>query len=81
MRKQELLHVHQLLSLVRRNLETEESVPPDAFTAYDALGVAPNGCNRNKRDHEVAIHRLLTGIETVIEARTGDDHADPPLVH
>ncbi|MFC4405563.1 UPF0058 family protein [Haloarchaeobius iranensis] len=81
MRKQELLHVHQLLNLVRRDMETGESVPPDAFAAYDTLGVSPNACNRNKRDHEAAIHRLLAGIETAIEARTEDEPTDPPLVH
>lgn len=81
MRKQELLHVHQLLSAVRRTLETEESVPPAAFAAYDALGVGPNACNRNKRDHEVAIRRLLAGIETAIEARSEDEVVEPPLAH
>ncbi|WP_435360785.1 UPF0058 family protein [Haloarchaeobius sp. DFWS5] len=69
MRKQELLHLHQLLSKVRTFLETEESVPADAFRAYDDFGVGPNAFNRQKDDHERAIRHLLDGIVTALEAR------------
>ncbi|WP_439025757.1 UPF0058 family protein [Haloarchaeobius sp. DT45] len=69
MRKQELLHLHQLLSKIRSVVETEESVPPGAFAAYDAYGVGPYSFNRQKADHEEAIRRLLRGIVATIEAR------------
>ncbi|WP_435345331.1 UPF0058 family protein [Haloarchaeobius sp. HRN-SO-5] len=81
MRKQELLHLHRLLYAVRTSLETEESVSREAFAAYDDLGVWPTACNRNKRDHEIAIQHLLSGIETAIESRSDDAPPDTPLVH
>ncbi|WP_435317713.1 UPF0058 family protein [Haloarchaeobius sp. TZWSO28] len=70
MRKQELLHLHQLLSKIRSVIETEGPVPPGAFAPYDEYGVGPYSFNRQKADHEEAIYRLLDGIVATIEART-----------
>ncbi|WP_267642730.1 UPF0058 family protein [Haloarchaeobius amylolyticus] len=68
MRKQELLHLHQLLSQIRSVVETDEPVPPGAFTPYDEFGVGPYSFNRQKADHEEAIYRLMAGIVATIEA-------------
>ena len=80
MHKQELLHLHRLLHAVRCSLETEEWVPEDAFVAYDDLCTGPYACNQNKREHKVAISRLLTCIETAIEARPEEEATGELLV-
>lgn len=68
MRKQELLHVHQLLALTREELSVREPVPGDPFAAYDDLGVSPFAFDRAKEDHEAAIARLVAGFERLFDA-------------
>jgi hypothetical protein len=81
MRKQELLHLHQLMFVVRGALETEGAVPDGAFTTYEDLGVWPTACNRTKREHELAIGHLLDGILSVVESQDADEPTGSPLVH
>lgn len=78
MRKQELLHVHQLLALTREELTARESAPDDPFADYDDLGVSPFAFDRAKGDHVVAIGSLVQGFDRLfatIETREG---VEPP---
>ncbi|WP_435335045.1 UPF0058 family protein [Haloarchaeobius sp. TZWWS8] len=76
MRKQELLHLHQLLYSVRTYLEADAPVPTGAFAEYDAYGVGPNAFDRQKGDHEAAIRRLLAGIVATIADRREAESRD-----
>ena len=67
MRAQELIHFHGLLFEIRRYLEREGEVSPDAFTRYDANGVRPNHIHRGKAAHERAIALLLDGFANGLE--------------
>lgn len=71
MRKRDLLHLHSLLSLVRRWLAERGEEPAGAYDAYEALDVSPTGLDRRKREHERAVQALLDGIETTIESTDG----------
>lgn len=81
MRKQELLHVHQLLALLREELAAREPVPEDAFAAYDDFGVSPFAFDHAKEDHEAAIALLVDGFDAVFAALdSGREDAEPPAL-
>ena len=66
MKKQELVHLHELFAEVRRSVESE-TTPKGAFRAYEELGVRPTAIHRSKDDHHEAIRRLLSGLTQTIE--------------
>lgn len=68
MRKQELLHLHELLFLVREDLIERGVAPRDAFAAYEENGVGPSAFNLGKAEHERAIRLLRAGIVRSIAA-------------
>lgn len=80
MRKQALVHLHELLVLVRRHLEERDGtpVPPGAFDAYDDYGVGPTAVAERKDRQREAIDRLLEGLYTVTARRTAADAATAP---
>lgn len=69
MRKDELLHVHQLLAALKRDIERRGDVDPEAIAAYDELSVSPVAAYAQKGDHEKAV----TSLATALAASVSDD--------
>ena len=66
MKKQSLIHIHQLLAIVQDAVTSHNETPPDAFDAYVQYGVRPTHIHRSKDQHKEAIWLLLEGINRTI---------------
>jgi hypothetical protein len=75
MKKQELIHLHGLLSEVRTQLETWESTEVEA-SEYESMGVRPTSIHRSKTDHKAAVFEIANGITTAME-ETEAEHVAP----
>lgn len=62
MRKDELVHLHSLLALVRTEYERRGDAVPGAFAAYDDMDVSPMAVYGSKTDHERAVRALARGL-------------------
>lgn len=71
MRKDESLHLHGLLALVRTEFERRGAASPEAFETYDALDVSPMAVYGSKSDHERAVLALARALAA--EADESDD--------
>ncbi|MXR43309.1 metal-binding protein [Halobaculum sp. WSA2] len=65
MKKQELIHLHGLLSEVRS--EYEQWGTDIDLTEYKELGVKPTSIHRSKTDHKAAVFKLASGITSSAE--------------
>ncbi|MFD1566534.1 UPF0058 family protein [Halolamina litorea] len=75
MKKQELIHLHGLLSEVRA--EYEESEETLDLEGYEAYGVQPTSIHRSKTDHKHAVFELVNGLtESLSEQETVTPTAD-----
>lgn len=63
MKKQELIHLHGLLSEVRGEYEGEDL----DLSEYDAFGVQPTSIHRSKTDHKKAVFKLAGGLTDSFE--------------
>ena len=71
MKKQELIHLHRLLSEVHTQMEAWEDEELD-ISEYEAMGVRPTSIHRSKTDHKAAVFEIAAGITTAMqEAETG----------
>lgn len=61
MRKQELIHLHDLLAEVQRYLG-EEDVRAIDLAEYESLGTVPTSFHRNKGAHQAAVFTLAEAI-------------------
>ncbi|QHS18231.1 UPF0058 family protein [Halopenitus persicus] len=60
MKKQELIHLHGLLSEVRKQCEHwDEDLD---LEEYETMGVKPTSIHKSKTDHKAAVFKLATGI-------------------
>jgi hypothetical protein len=71
MRKDELVHLHTLLALVREEYERRDDPPPGTFEACDDLDVTPVAVYGSKADHQRAVKTLARGLATAVESRSG----------
>ena len=62
MRKQELIHVHELFAAVERFCECELGVSVDA-PEYESMRVRPNAIHVSKARHETAVFHLAEAID------------------
>lgn len=67
MKKQELIHLHGLLSEVRAECEETESIDLD-LSEYQNLGVQPTSIHRSKTDHKAAVFKLARGLTSSMES-------------
>ncbi|WP_435063746.1 UPF0058 family protein [Halobaculum sp. EA56] len=65
MKKQELIHLHGLLSEVRSEYEAWGAELD--LTEYQDLGVKPTSIHRSKTDHKAAVFKLASGITASAE--------------
>lgn len=63
MKKQELIHLHGLLSEVRAQFEAWDECEGTS-EAYREIGVQPTSIHRSKTDHKRAVFALVEGITT-----------------
>jgi hypothetical protein len=61
MKKQELIHLHGLLSEVRQQCETWEGGAFD-LSEYESTGVRPTSIHKSKTAHKAAVFELTHGI-------------------
>lgn len=61
MKKQELIHLHGLLSEVRGEYEGEGE-PEIDLSEYREFGVQPTSIHRSKTDHKRAVFELTRGL-------------------
>ncbi|MFA9518002.1 UPF0058 family protein [Halopenitus sp. H-Gu1] len=65
MKKQELIHLHGLLSEVRKQCEYwNEDLD---LEEYETMGVKPTSIHKSKTDHKAAVFKLAKGITTPME--------------
>ena len=76
MKKQELIHLHGLLSEVRA--EYEGSGEPELdLSDYEEFGVQPTSIHRSKTDHKRAVFELIHGLtDSISEEETVRATAD-----
>lgn len=77
MRKQELIHMHGLLVVVRQHLAEQDDIeiPTGAFDAYDDYGVGPTAIAKRKDVHKEAVDRLLEGLQMALTTQQGAANA------
>jgi hypothetical protein len=66
MKKQELIHLHGLLSEVHTQMETWEDDDVD-ISEYESMGVRPTSIHRSKTDHKAAVFKMANGITAAME--------------
>ncbi|WP_266081777.1 UPF0058 family protein [Haladaptatus caseinilyticus] len=78
MKKQELIHLHGLLSEVRTRFETKTDSESD-FSSYDEQKTRPTSIHHSKNDHRNAVLTIaddLTANMMKTESKTVAPHAD-----
>ena len=73
MKKDELVHLHSLLSLVETELSGRGVVASADLRAYEDLDVSPMAVYGSKADHEAAVMALARGLGDACEGPAGDD--------
>ena len=71
MKKQELIHLHGLLSEVRAQFEAWDECEGTS-ESYRELGVRPTSIHRSKTDHKHAVFALVEGITSDLSETTED---------
>jgi hypothetical protein len=66
MRKQELVHLHALYTLVREHVTAREDPAPGAFESSADIDVSPAAIYRSKRAHRRAVLQLAADVATVV---------------
>lgn len=78
MKKDELVHLHSLLTCLRAEFERREDPPEGAFAQYDDLAVSPMAVYGSKADHARAVRALAGALAALADAddfQTGRDRA------
>lgn len=70
MKKDELVHLHGLLSLLREEYERRGIASPSDFAAYDELGISPVAVYGSKDEHARAVQALASALASVTEEST-----------
>lgn len=73
MKKQELIHLHGLLSEVRSECTDRGDLD---LNEYESFGVQPTSIHRSKTDHKTAVFKLADGLTTSFEAEQVTQAAD-----
>ena len=68
MKKQELIHLHSLLSEV--HVQCEKWNKSFEIKEYESLGIKPTSIHKSKTDHKDAVFKLAEGIKSEINDDT-----------
>jgi hypothetical protein len=71
MKKQELIHLHGLLSEVHAQMEAWEGTELDV-SEYESMGVRPTSIHRSKTDHKAAVFEISNGITAAMDEVEAD---------
>jgi hypothetical protein len=71
MRKDELVHLHGLLTVLRAECE-RRGMSPEAFAAYDELDVSPMTVYGSKAEHATAVQALTSALAAVSDSGSAD---------
>jgi hypothetical protein len=83
MKKDELVHLHRLLTVLRTEYERRGVATEESFAAYEDLGVSPMAVYGSKDDHARAVQALASALAAASESGDGEsagvdrDHARP----
>ncbi|ELZ26098.1 metal-binding protein [Halogeometricum pallidum JCM 14848] len=83
MKKNELVHLHALLTCVAEDFVDRGVVDADAFAEYRALGISSRSLRASREDHETAVRRLAETLSSAAAedpdcGAPGDTHLSPP---
>lgn len=73
MKKQELIHLHGLLSEVRSACEDGTELD---LSEYEAFDVQPTSIHRSKTDHKTAVFKLANGLTASFDGEQVTQAAD-----
>jgi hypothetical protein len=73
MKKQELIHLHGLLSEVRSECIDRRELD---LGEYESFGVQPTSIHRSKTDHKTAVFKLANGLTSSLETEQVTQAAD-----
>ena len=76
MKKDELVHLHSLLTLLRAEFERREDPPDGAFAHYADLDVSPMAVYGSKAEHTRAVQALAGPLAALAEADDPQEVAD-----
>ena len=71
MKKNELVHLHALLTCVAGDFVERGVVDAEAFSEYRALGVSSRSLRASRADHEAAVRLLVDVLATAAEEAGG----------
>ncbi len=78
MKKQELIHLHGLLTEVRNKFNQQTNFPVD-IPAYESQNTRPTSIHHSKSDHQLAVLALSDGLATIMREEDVEaiaSHAD-----
>jgi hypothetical protein len=78
MKKDELVHLHSLLTVVRAEYERRGVVSSSAFGSYEELGVSPMAVYGSKSEHARAVQALASTLAAASDdsVRSEPTHAE-----
>mgnify|MGYP006283973839 CR=1 FL=1 len=69
MKKQELIHLHGLLSEVRAQLDDQMNTTVD-MSSYTSLDTTPTSIHHSKTDHKEAVIELANALTSEMDTET-----------
>ncbi|MDS0292933.1 UPF0058 family protein [Halogeometricum luteum] len=73
MKKNELVHLHALLTCVAEDFVDRGLVDAEAFASYRALGISARSLRASREDHQTAVRLLAEALS----AAAAEDAEDP----
>lgn len=81
MKKDELVHLHSLLTLLRAEFERRGVASSQAFADYEGLGVTPMAVYVSKDEHADAVQALADALASAAEAERSGGSAVEDAPH
>lgn len=78
MKKDELVHLHSLLTVVRAEYERRGVVSPSAFERYEDLDISPVAVYGSKSEHVRAVQALARVLASASSTASVDERSTQP---
>jgi len=75
MKKDELVHLHSLLTVLRAEYERRGVVSPSAFERYEELGISPMAVYGSKSEHARAVQALANALASASPPASTDEES------
>lgn len=78
MRKDELLHLHQLLASVQRECRRRDDATAEDFENYERVAVSPLAAHESKGKHRTAVEALAADVAGAVsdDVEDRDEESD-----